>query len=437
MNKNKVVSRQSNIELLRIIAMFFIIASHSKNLPSSFGCDVNYFSSFQYTFLRSLGQIGVIIFILISGYFLTSRKIKTVNFFKLALKTITYSILFYFVAYILDRYSGYCLGSTDGLKSFWDALFILSNSKYWFISVYLILYLLYPFINIITNRISKKQYLFILLTLFIIIFLYPNFYYTTLHQTEIIFNISYFIFIFLLGGYVARFPIDFKGKVAPLVGLFWSFFLFIISFLKTRPMYFRNSFSIFFISFFLFLLFKNIKINDSKIINSVAKSSFGIYLIHNHHDMKFYVWKFASDCFNFFEIDYFLKNILTILLIFATSLLLEYLLVFLGKPFIKKFEKLQIFQKMDHFFPQEELVAKEDSKYTLFWHFIFFNLIAYIFLFKYISYPTNYKALSLFIITLVLYLYCVYFINRIKRKNNGTNSDKNSSGDNIASSDTN
>ena len=83
MNKTK-VQRNSNLEILRIIAMLFIIAHHFS--VHGFG-DVNFAISnannYVIYFFGILGKIGVDVFIIISAYFMIDSKFNLKKLFVL------------------------------------------------------------------------------------------------------------------------------------------------------------------------------------------------------------------------------------------------------------------------------------------------------------------------------------------------------------------
>lgn len=73
--------RNSNIELLRIIAMFMIIASHYPHGLS--GTDLGYGANrYFYSIFTAFGQVGVGIFLLIMGYFMIDQKMIFKEVFK-------------------------------------------------------------------------------------------------------------------------------------------------------------------------------------------------------------------------------------------------------------------------------------------------------------------------------------------------------------------
>lgn len=65
-------TRDSNIEMLRIIAMFFILFHHYALYNSLYNLEVGNVNKYIGILLFSLGKIGVNIFILITEYFVKS-----------------------------------------------------------------------------------------------------------------------------------------------------------------------------------------------------------------------------------------------------------------------------------------------------------------------------------------------------------------------------
>ena len=89
--------RLSNFELLRILAMLFVIAHHFARYGFYQFAEAgiatplnNAFSAILYTF----GKLGVAIFVMITWYFMIDSSAKLKNGLKLYLTTFGYSILF-------------------------------------------------------------------------------------------------------------------------------------------------------------------------------------------------------------------------------------------------------------------------------------------------------------------------------------------------------
>lgn len=149
--------RTSNFEILRIVAIIMIIFSHFcghglGNLNTSFS--LNGFISSIFT----LGNLGVVIFMMISGYFLAnSSKIKWNKIIKLLLTYYFYILLFYFLSLILKI-------NEFSFEELFKTIFALFFEKSWFVPIYILIYLFHPFINkIFDNSSYKTQTIFVIL----------------------------------------------------------------------------------------------------------------------------------------------------------------------------------------------------------------------------------------------------------------------------------
>lgn len=93
------LARQSNMELLRIIAMFFILVLHANYLslgyPSLDAIISGSFGDLFRVFMQSVAIIAVNLFVLLSGYFRIQVKKKSV------LNFLYYCFFYAVVGYIL------------------------------------------------------------------------------------------------------------------------------------------------------------------------------------------------------------------------------------------------------------------------------------------------------------------------------------------------
>ena len=140
-----VKERESQFELLRLISQFLIVFYHILINLSIIYPDSS-------PILKGLwlpAHIGVIVFLLISGFFGIRPSIKGGG--KLLLLMFVYTI-----PYILYEYS-----ISDGsVLSLISNLFIVSNTPFWFMRTYLMLYLLSPMVNKYITSLSKSESLF-------------------------------------------------------------------------------------------------------------------------------------------------------------------------------------------------------------------------------------------------------------------------------------
>lgn len=95
--------RNSNLELLRIIAMLLIVADHFVLI--GLGVDVPYsHNKYIASVLYSGGPFGDVIFFLISGYFMCTSKFTGRKLVRIWGQTFFYSITFFGIFFFLTRW---------------------------------------------------------------------------------------------------------------------------------------------------------------------------------------------------------------------------------------------------------------------------------------------------------------------------------------------
>jgi len=316
----KTVERQSNIELLRIILMLMIITHHVivhglglKNigLPSFFLEKLTYVE----LAINSFVIIAVNTFIFISGYFGMKFKIRTVLSF--IFQAIFYSVILYLLfAYIYP--------SQWSFKNLIRSFFPISRNVWWFISTYLGLYFISPFLNKGIDDIDRYQMRKILLGL-LFLNCFSGFLFGTLSQDG--YSIFHFIVIYILGRYIAKYEIDLKKRLLPLsvqTFLLFCSALILIHFHKLVEVWhlFQYNNPILIISSILFFfVFKNISIKSNKFINIIAGSVLGIYMIHDYLQVRESIAQLVDQI----KLSYMNKEYL--LLIFILILILSVFIV--------------------------------------------------------------------------------------------------------------
>ena len=151
MTSEKIKIRQSNMETLRLISIYFIVLYHllmwfvhrfPENKP--------------YMTLWLPLHVGVICFILISGYFGIKPSLKGFChllgvFFIFSLPEIIYSIV-----------------HASSIDTTIDACLFVTKSHYWFVRTYITLYLLSPLLNVFNQGSTLNQKKLMLLSLGVI-----------------------------------------------------------------------------------------------------------------------------------------------------------------------------------------------------------------------------------------------------------------------------
>lgn len=280
--------RQSNIELYRIILMIFMVAHHYfVNSGLSVEVITNKTSfTFVYEVLGMWGKTGINCFVLITGYYMVKSQTTPAKFVKLLAEIEFYNVVFYCIFLI----SGY---TTFSVQGFVENIFPIQGIAQDFISCYLIFFLLIPFINILIHNMNKVQHrclLGILLFCYVIIGSVPGF-------GTVMNYVSWFTVIYILGAYIRLCPEDFE-KLRKGVFFSGSAAIAVISVLTLtlidKSYYFvsdSNKIFAVLVAVSMFLFFKDLNIRQSKVINTIAASTFGVLCIHaNSGLMRQWLW---------------------------------------------------------------------------------------------------------------------------------------------------
>lgn len=162
--------RNSSIELLKIFAMVLIIISHmmpsgeiSSGIPHviDLNCASASLQGLLLILFRYCGQIGNAIFIVCSSYFLIeSNKTKVEKIVNILLDTWMISII-----YLISLMS---MGYDITLYEVINNIFPLSFDHNWFVSHYIILYMIHPLLNRVIFSVGQKTLLIINMVLLIL-----------------------------------------------------------------------------------------------------------------------------------------------------------------------------------------------------------------------------------------------------------------------------
>lgn len=285
--------RESGIELLRLVAIIIIIASHS--LPfygdpnSKFYINLNFATSnlehFIMIFIKYFGQIGNCIFMVISSWFLLED--GTINKKKIQCIVID-SFVFSVGILLIAMTIGLEISNNDIIKQF----FPISFQNCWYIGCYLFLYTVHPCLNKIIAGFSQKIMLRVTMTLFLLyscmsIIIREGYYYNYL----IAFIMIYFIVAYMkkyLQDASKNYQINFIIAGMGVFGIFLS--LVITNLLGLRlniisdKMLMWNIFSnpfIILISIGCFNLFRTVHFK-SAFVNLNASLSLYVYMIHEN-----------------------------------------------------------------------------------------------------------------------------------------------------------
>lgn len=301
--------RESNIELLRIVAILLIIVFHI-----SYHCIYNQLSSTEsiallnngiysnpYIYKRlyilalisPLGQIGNALFMLITGYFMISK--KDINITKITKKLLLQLV-----------FASICLGITSIIiynyiteYSLNLVLFNSFNELSWYIGYYFLIVLFaILYLNKFLNKIDKKKYIMFLMILLGITQFSWSIYIINDVASGLI-KVFSGILLYSLGGYIKKYKPFNNIKIWALIllGILINFIVigdFYINtasninnyidglFIQQMPHYTDNQLLPISLGLIIFELFRRIKISYNKVINYIGASTFMIYLLHDN-----------------------------------------------------------------------------------------------------------------------------------------------------------
>lgn len=299
MNKTE---RQSNLELLRIVAMFLIVMHHYSihGGGSSLILSSN-FNNIWCEFLGLWGKVGVNLFVLITGYFLIRSTPKISSIIRLWGATLFYSVVLY-ILFI-------SLGKQFNISQFIKTLFPLTFNQYWFISCYVALMVLVPFLNLGLRHFNQNHWICLISVLAILWSLIPTlFLHPSLHGNKWYFsNLGWFIYLYLIAGYFRLYPPSLKLLPTKRVLILLSTSIIVIlswviwcnfqyssgNTLWKNWRYFSNMNNVFvlIVSLSIFFMFLRLNLGYNKWINMVASCMLGVYLIHDNRLVRPWLWQ--------------------------------------------------------------------------------------------------------------------------------------------------
>ena len=348
--KCKIKTRESNIELLRIISMVMIILFHYV-----------YKSNFQYSnltinvlFTKScwfFGELGVNLFVLITGYYLSKSKPSIKKIILLILEVLFYNTLNIII--------GYKVGYINSIQNI-STIFPIITGTYWFITAYLLIYILSPYYNKLINLFQKKEYQkFLLINLFIwsIIPTIFGFLYNSSESLPFYNRFIWLTFIYFVGAYIRVYNIkilDSKKRsliISGITFLIMIFSIIIIYILKNNTIetaYFwtPNNIFMFILSISFFMLFIKKHIGNRKIINKISSTTLGIYLLHDGLLAR-YMWTnlFKSNI-HIYSKYWFVYAGCSVIIIFIIGVVIDILRQVIEKKLVIKILDLSIWNKI-------------------------------------------------------------------------------------------
>ena len=295
--------KQSNLELLRIVSMLFIIMLHFFGHGNVLAGAETFTGAYYFAWaMQGIALTSVNCYILLSGYFQCKSEFKWKKVIQLVLEVWFYSVSIYILMVVTKQLP-------FSVKTLFCACLPVLNNEYWFVTSYLVMYCISPLLNIIIENIQKKQFeqLLAILT-FVFVIWNTIIYYVDPFYLKSGSSLSWFVYLYFVAAYL-RVYLRIDGKIKKWAGLYLFAQIFLIGskfgidFItymllgeakNSGIMYKFNSIFCFVASVFFFILFLYVRIEQKFIcywINKIGSLTFGVYLLHDNKYMRSWLWE--------------------------------------------------------------------------------------------------------------------------------------------------
>lgn len=297
--KNRNMSKRlNNFEALRILAMFMVIVLHYLGKGKLLTPETEAFTAVSYAawLIEGFAIVAVNVYVLITGYFMCKSSFKLSRLIEILCQVMWYALLIPVVLALLG------LADIKGFQTY-DILrfvFPIHMKHYWFVTAYVVLMLLVPFLNAGIAAMSQKQLAFSILLLTVYQTLPKSVLPVVFTEDDAGYGVLWLVCLYLIAAYIRLYGIAFFSSVKKSLFCYAGAVLCIFaSLLVMRVIYFRfdafgdkisfaydyNHIFCLLASVSLFYACKLWDIKDtamSRLAGRIAPYTFGVYLLHEH-----------------------------------------------------------------------------------------------------------------------------------------------------------
>ena len=335
--------RDSGMEVLRIFAILLVICVHMfsyggfYDAAKAVGGHVHSVA----LLMKLASRAAVDIFLLITGYFMVDRPFDLKKGLQRS-AGVYQKMLFYSVVLTIIFL---CLGSEHLIAygkqmPVWQAIlkgiFPVTSQTWYFLSDYLLLCLLMPFLNLALQMLTKKEYRVLVIILVLLMSVWAvllpmrpfNYVFETFGYKNVLVgkNIFHFVFIYILGGYISFYTAPRKKpNFLYLAGALGTIVLNYLLFTRlpgwfgyqavaqqySNPLVIANA-------VFLLLFFRDVHFR-SRLVNLLASTTLGVYAISEFRFLRTVLWKWIH--FEKADVGNVFKNVCMVALAAVTVFL--------------------------------------------------------------------------------------------------------------------
>lgn len=162
----RVKERNITLDIIRLFALFSVVSVHFFMNSKFYDLKVSGLSMLIMIIFQSFFLICVPLFLILTGYLQNKKKLEK-SYYK-GIKKIL--IIYLITSIIFSIFTKALLSRPMSLKIFIFNLLSFKGSDYaWYIEMYIGLFLLIPFLNIIFNKLNEKESKYLLLTMIVLV----------------------------------------------------------------------------------------------------------------------------------------------------------------------------------------------------------------------------------------------------------------------------
>lgn len=295
--------RNANFELLRIIAMLMILVLHYNSHADTLlhlGMPATGVQVFA-TILEGFCITGLNTYVFLSGYFLSKSKVRISRILSLICQVYFYTILISLAMMLVGTYT---MHSDDSVYKLTQYLFPISSEHYWFVTAYIIMYVMAPVMNAAVETLKRKQLKAVIIGL-LIWFCFIKSVVPVMFVTDHYgYDFGWFLCLYLIAAYVRKYDVVLFYNARRSLAVFLVSCTIIavmsigiyyynlnyggLNYYAGVPIHLNFIFtltgSLGLFSFFRFYRMRENKAAD--VVRFVAPYTFGVYLLHMHIEIK-------------------------------------------------------------------------------------------------------------------------------------------------------
>lgn len=284
--------RDSNMELLRIVAMILVMIVHANfralPVPGVARISLAPGSAMLQFLTEGFSIVAVNVFVLLSGWYGIRPKVH--RFAELLFQVFFFTL----VAVVLASF----LAPAALQPHFMLRFFMLEDGNYWFVKTYMGLYILSPVLNEFIKHASRREFRNVLCAFFLFQLVF-GWYWEATTWFRGGYSLTSFIGLYMLARYLHLYPsrytqlnkwVDLAIYLGVAIALTFLMFYLKKNGMRGEVWYYYNCPLVIVSAVHLLLFFSKLKFR-SAVINYVAISAFAIYLTHS----STFLWKLYDD----------------------------------------------------------------------------------------------------------------------------------------------